>query len=158
MSGVSRSGAYLGKLMLVRWTVKEIRSMKYCNEDVAKWVLPCGYPRQWLDEGGCLVVDDAPAGVPCVIGPDGKPVRDENGLLVQPTGYIIAWEPLCGNGTVTAYASRIFESKEKGLALCKELNKKFLDTDLYQYHLVKVCYVDGRLVALADDGQVLVVL
>lgn len=132
--------------------------MKYCNEDVAKWVLPCGYPRQWLDEGGCLVDDESPVGTPCVIGPDGKPYRDTNGLLASPAGYIVAWEPLCGGGTITAYASLILESKEKGLALCKELNKKFLDTELYRYHTVEICYVDGRLVALADDGQVLVVL
>lgn len=131
--------------------------MKYCNEDVAKWSLPCGYPRQWLDGGGCIVDDDAPVGTPCVIGPDGKPVRDENGLLASPAGFIVAWEPLCGGGTITAYASLVLNDKGEAMNICKELNKKF-DTDLYQYHPVEICCMNGRLVALADDGQVLVVL
>ena len=56
--------------------------MKYCNEDVGKWSLPCGYPRQWLDGGGCLVDDEAPVGTPCRIGPDGLPVRDHDGHIV----------------------------------------------------------------------------
>lgn len=59
-------------------------TMKYCNETVGKWLLPCGYPRQWLDDkwGGCLVDDDAPVGLPCIIGDDGKPLRDADGRII----------------------------------------------------------------------------
>lgn len=71
--------------------------MKYCNEDVGKWSLPCGYPRQWLDGGGCLVDDEAPVGTPCRIGPDGLPVRDHDGRIMSPVNAIFA-APNSGGG------------------------------------------------------------
>jgi len=59
--------------------------MKYCNAAEGRWLLPCGYPRQWLDDprGGCLVDDDAPCGIPCIVGQDGLPLRDQDGRIVR---------------------------------------------------------------------------